>query len=210
MKEILIIGAGGHAKVLISIIKKSKMFHPIGYTDIHDKGLLLGIRYLGKDDILEGVIKNKRHFAAAIGLGTVGLDHARIRVFETLERLGFVLPVIVSPQAIVNEDVKIGMATVICDGVVVQPGTSIGRAVILNTKCSVDHDCEIGDFSHIAPGAILSGGVRVGKNCLIGTGAAVIQGVRICENCVIGAGATVIDNIDEYGIYVGSPARKIK
>jgi len=209
MHDIVIIGGGGHAKVLISILKKLGSYRLLGYTDIQNKGELLGIKYLGDDTVLERLIKKNRSLAAALGLGTVAVDDKRPRILENLEYLGFALPAVISPQAVINEDVVIGSATVIFDGAIVNSGTKIGKAVILNTKSSVDHDCEIEDFVHIAPGATLSGGVKVGKNSLIGTGANVIQYKRIGENCVVGAGSTIIDDITEPGTYVGNPAKRI-
>jgi len=210
MNKICVIGGGGHAKVVISILKKINKYEIIGYTDKKNRGEILQIRYLGTDTIMKNLIRENPDLAAIIGLGNIKLNKTRELLFEKLENFGFELPSIISPFAIINEDVLVGKGTLICDGVIVNSGTRIGKGVILNTSCSVDHDCKIGDFVHIAPGVTLSGGVSIGNNSLIGTGASVIQYKNICEDILIGAGTVVLDNIMEPGIYVGNPARKVK
>ena len=96
------------------------------------------------------------------------------------------------------------------DGVVINSGTSVGKGVILNTHCSIEHDCEIGSFTHIAPGAILSGDVVVAKEVLVGAGAVVCQNKLIGDDCVIGAGAVVITDCTDSSTYAGVPAKRIK
>jgi len=210
MKKIIVIGGGGHAKVVIGILKKTGLYRILGYTDPADRGDVLGVKCLGGDNVLAALVRERPRPAAVLGIGSVLVSGARKARFEKLEALGFDLPAIVSPAAIVNEGVDIGKGTVVCDGVIINPGTKIGKGAILNTNCSVDHDCEIGDFAHLAPGVTLSGGVSIGANCLIGTGANIIQNVSIVAHTTIGAGATVIENIREAGTYVGLPAKKKK
>lgn len=208
MKKIVVVGGGGHAKVVISILKKSGIFEVAGYTDSHDNGPILGASYLGDDQILEQIYKNQKVEDAVIGLGQVGNPQPRKRLSDLLKKIGFHLPPIISPYAIVNEDVHISEGTVLMDGVVVNTGTRIGAFCIINTRTSIDHDCTLGDFVHIAPGAVLSGGVTVGDNTLIGSGAAVIHAMIISNDCILGAGAVVVRDINQPGIYVGNPARR--
>ena len=209
MTNIVVIGGGGHARVLLSILQKIPETNPLGYTALHDAGPLLGVPYLGTDEILAGLIGRIEHCAALIGLGNVHGGTVRARLREFVERLGYVLPAVVSPDAVVCKNVTIGSGTVIMDGAVVNVGTVVGECSVLNTNCTVDHDCVIGDYVHIAPGATLSGGVHVGNNTLVGVGATVIQSITISNNCLIGAGATVVSNLDEPGTYIGIPARRI-
>lgn len=207
---IIVVGGGGHAKVLISVLKKGGSFQLIGYTDMQGCGKLLGVPCLGSDAVLEKMIAATPGCCAAVGVGRVRLNDNRMDLFHRLGELGFRLPAIISPYAVVNEEVAIGEGTVVLDGAVINTGARIGRASILNTNSTIEHDCAIGDNVHVAPGATLSGGVRVGDNCLIGAGADVIQGIHICSDCLIGAGATVVKDITKAGIYVGSPARRTK
>jgi sugar O-acyltransferase (sialic acid O-acetyltransferase NeuD family) len=207
---IVVVGGGGHAKVLISVLKKGGSFELIGYTDMRDCGKLLGVPYLGSDAVLAKMIAATPGCCAAVGVGKVRLNENRMDLFHRLGVLGFRLPVIISPHAVVNEEVSIGEGTVVLDGVVINTGARIGRASILNTNSTVEHDCVIGDNVHLAPGADISGGVCIGSNCIIGTGASVVQYVGICGGCLIGAGAVVPRDIHEPGTYVGNPARRIK
>jgi sugar O-acyltransferase (sialic acid O-acetyltransferase NeuD family) len=208
--DIVVLGGGGHAKVLIAILKKLHAYNLLGYTDPRQHGDILGIPYLGTDDALKAIRAERRSCAAAIGIGTVRPSSLRAERRQFLEALGFALPPIIAPTAIVNEDVEVGLATVIFDGVVVNPGCRIGDCVILNTHCTVEHDCTIEHYVHVAPGATLSGDVRVGSGSMIGAGATVIHSVSICANCLIGAGATVTEDISEPGVYVGTPARQTR
>ena len=209
MHRIVVIGGGGHAKVLISVLKKT-LYEIAGYTDKQDRGAILGVSYLGNDGILPELIRKHPQCKAVIGIGKIDGSGLRISLQKEFERLGFDFPSIVSPRAVVNEEVTLGGGTAVFDGVVITSGTETGRACILNTNCTIEHDCRIGDDVHVAPGATLSGGVLIGSNCLIGTGANVIQSVSICGNSLIGAGATVVKDITVPGTYVGNPAKRIR
>ena len=208
-EEIVLVGGGGHAKVIISIIKKMNDFRIIGYTDPDNRGHMLGAEYLGGDDLLRQVTRDHPSAIAVIGIGMIKNSDARKRkqLFDLAGSLGLKLSPIISPDAVINESVKIGDGTVVMDGVVVNSGSAIGSGVILNTNCSVDHDCKISSFVHIAPGATLSGGVTVGENALIGAGSTVIEYKSIADNVIIGAGSVVVEDIQEPGTYFGNPAR---
>ncbi len=209
MPRIVLLGGGGHAKVLAGLLQKTG-WDIAGYTDKVDRGDLLGVRYLGTDARLGDLLAGEPGCAAALGLGKLDAGDTRLALALRLTALGFAMPAIVSPHAVVNRDVDLGAGTVVCDGVVVGSGTRAGRACILNTHATIDHDCRLGDDVHVAPGAVLCGGVAVGDHCLVGSGACVIQGVRIGPRVLVGAGATVVDDLTEPGNYVGSPARRLR
>jgi UDP-perosamine 4-acetyltransferase len=209
MNEIVVVGGGGHAKVLIGVLKKSG-FNVIGYLDLEDRGTIMGIRYYGTDKALTEIRIRHPHCTAAIGVGNVDISVQRREIRDQLVSHGYSLPAIVSPDAIVNESTTLGEGTVVFDGVVVNPGARIGQCVILNTNSTVEHDCILGDFVHIAPGAILSGEVVIGDGSMIGAGASVIQGRKVGKDCMIGAGSTVLSDCLVSGTYIGSPARKAK
>jgi len=210
MVKIVVIGGGGHAKVVISILKKLNNYEIIGYTDIENKGEILGVEYLGSDKILEELFLNKNIKNVAIGIGQIKNVEFRKRTIKKLIKIGFEFPVIISPDSVINEDVKIGQGTVVMDGVIINSGSFIGDFSIINTKVSIDHDCKIGDFVHIAPGVTISGGVKIGSDTFIGAGATIIQYKKIGENIIIGAGSVVVNDLIESGTYIGSPARKVK
>ena len=209
MEKIVIIGGGGHAKVLISVIKKSLVFELAGYVDLNDQGKILGVQYLGNDSKLNELfskgIKN-----AAIGIGQINVTQKRFNIVENMKNTGFTFPPIISKDAIVNEDVLIDEGTQIFDGAVANSGTRIGKFSIINTKATIEHDCKIGNFCHVATGAVLSGGVEVDDFSMIGSNAVVVQYKKITPNCMIGSGAVVTKDITEEGVYIGNPARKTK
>ena len=119
------------------------------------------------------------------------------------------LVILIHPNAVVADDVEIGLGTVVMAGAVINPGAKIGNGVIVNTCSSIDHDCVLDDYSHVSVGAHLCGTVHVGKKTWIGAGATISNNIDICENCLIGAGAVVIKNLNTLGTYVGVPAQKI-
>ena len=206
MREILVLGGGGHAKVVISILKKSGNYAVIGYTDLQDRGTIQGVPYVGPD--ADGLRREPKH--AVIAVGQVGLGRQREGIWRKIQSDGISFPPIASKHACINEGVDLGEGTVVMDGVVINPDAVTGTGAIINTGSIVEHDCIVGDWVHIAPGAVISGGTRIGNYTMIGAGAVVIEGLTIAAECIIGAGATVISNITEPGVYVGSPARRIR
>ena len=204
---VVVIGGGGHAKVVLSILARLGKFAILGYLDPRDRGPILGHFWLGDDSSAQQLADDHRGLAVVLGVGRTDGRTDRLTLLETFSRVGSVFPVVVAPTAFVAEDVELGDGTVICDGVIVQPGTKIGRAAIVNTGARVDHDCLLHDDVHIAPGAVLSGGVQVGRGTLIGVGACCRQNVKIGSNCTIGAGAAVISDCQDGALYIGVPAR---
>lgn len=207
MEKIVVVGGGGHAKVIISLLHKLDQYDVIGYTDTADRGSILGVEYLGDDTRLDRLKNEEPDCRLVLGVGSVGVSHNRLFLKERLHRCGFHWAVVISPHAVVGEDVRIGAGTVVLDGAIIQTGTSIGECAIINTASVIDHDCQVGNFVHIAPGSTVCGGVKIGDHSFIGTGSTVIQYKTITENCLIGAGATVVDDCLTPGVYMGSPAR---
>lgn len=210
MKNMVLLGGGGHAKSVLTVVKKLNQYRVAGYVDPKDRGQLLGVPYLGNDDDLKGLVSRYILHAAVIGIGNTSLSCIRPALMRFLDTLLLECPMICSPAAVVNEEVRLGKGTVVLDGAVVNSGTTIGDCCIINTQSTVEHDCILGDNIHVAPRALLNGGVSIGDNTLVGAGSIVIQGVRICPDCVIGAGAVVVRDIQDPGTYLGVPARKAK
>lgn len=207
MDNIIVLGGGGHAKVVISIIKKLKNMSIYGYISQEDNGRILGVEYRGGDDILKRIYEQDDVKNAVIAIGNLGNSDIRINLEKVLSDIGYQFPAIISPNASINEDVNVGSGTVIMDGVVINAGTRIGRFAIINTRASIDHDCSVGDFVHIAPGVTISGGVNVGKSTFIGAGSTIIHYKSIAGDSVIGAGTVVTEDCKVPGKYVGVPAR---
>ena len=210
MGDIVVIGGGGHARVVIGILKKLKTYRIVGYTDLKDCGTLLEVPYLGSDTTLESLAARSRMLNAVLAVGQIGLGHVRAKLWGRLQSFGLQFPLIASPGAIVNEGVSGGEGSVVMDGAVVNVGARLGQGAIVNTNSTVEHDVFLDDWVHVAPGATISGGVTIGQFSMIGAGATVIEGVEIAAGCIVGAGATVVRNLKESGTYAGCPARRIK
>jgi sugar O-acyltransferase (sialic acid O-acetyltransferase NeuD family) len=205
---VVIIGGGGHGKVLISVLKK--LGHTLaGYTDPKEGDSILGVPYLGNDGILRELAQRERRAQAAIGVGKTDVSDFRSHLASQVQALGYGLPTIVSPQAMVNEAVELAEGVAVFDGAVVNSGTIVGRLCIINTSAIVEHDSWLGENVHVAPGAIINGGVTIGSHCLIGAGSTLIQGITVSGSCLIGAGSTVTSDLIISGTYAGSPARRI-
>lgn len=206
---LVVLGGGGHAKVLVSVIRKLP-WTIAGYVDPRDVGPLLGVPYAGGDEVLAALLARHPGCAAAMGVGKVDATDRRARLQTAAEALGYRFPTFVSPDAVVNDEVELGPGTAVFDGAVVNVGVVTGPTCVVNTNATVEHDCRFGTNVHIGPGATVSGGVRIGDHTFVGAGAVVIHGVRIVEGCLIGAGAVVTHDLTEPGTYVGAPARRIR
>lgn len=199
--EVIVLGAGGHGKVIADAVIRSNR-KLIGFLDDRDLTSILGVPVLG-------LIDDWVRFQSAeiiIGIGDNTVRHrvaARIKSGSQTVRWATVI----HPSAVIAGSVSIGKGVAILAGTVVSPDTQIGDHVIVNTGSTVDHDCVIGDFVHIAPGANLAGGVRVDTAALIGIGAVVIPGCHIGAHSVIGAGAAVVSDIPPGVTAKGVPAR---
>ena len=206
--NILVLGGGGQAKVLIDVLLQLPRYNVVGFLDDNEMvGELLGVKRVGKLTTVDQTLETKM---LALGLGHVGHTEFLKKTVELYTKAGFSFATIVAPTAVVSKFATLGKGVVIASGAVVQPLAVIGNYSIINTNASVDHDCSVGSFTHVAPGVAISGDVTIGSDCLIGTGAAVIQGVRITDGCTIGAGTAVVENCLQKGTYVGVPAKLLK
>lgn len=200
-KQLVIIGGGGHTRVLIGMAQAAG-FSIKGI--ITSSPALLGEEVLGVPVLgLEAdVALNPAEVTLVNGVGNrasregTGLS-PRAAVYQRYRALGFDFTPIISAQAVVQPHVIMGEGVQVMPGAVIQPGAIIGEDVIINTRASVDHDAVIYPHCHVAPGAVLCGHVVVGEETHIGAGAVIIQGVRIGCNVVIGAGAVVSHHVPD-------------
>lgn len=191
-KPCVVIGGGGHAKVLMDALLLSG-FKIKGFIDLEPKQIRLHgkeVTYLGTDkDLME--IPNHKEIPLVNGVGSIGNPKNRRDIFRRFKEAGFSFLNVIHPSAIVAHDVSFGEGVQIMAGAVVQTGCVLGDNVIINTCASVDHDCHIGNHVHIAPGAVLSGNVTVDESAHIGTGASVVQGIHIPVETLVKAGSMV-------------------
>ncbi len=206
MTPLLIIGAGGHGRVVAETAELCGhgriAFLDGRWPDIRSTGAW---PVIGKDASLEEMRKDYSHCFVAIGDNTT-----RLKVMDRAREAGYQLPLLVHPSATVSKYAKLEEGGIVCAGAVAGVFVKSGRGVILNTGCTVDHDCLLGDGVHVSPGAHLAGGVHVGGRSWIGIGASVIENTRIGSDVMIGAGASVTRNIPDAVLATGVPARTVK
>ena len=206
-KTLIIIGAGGHGKVVADCARVTKQFDKIRFLDGKYPELLYVANWdiVGhQDDFANFDDEDTWYFVA------IGSNEIRHNWQKKLLNNGHKIATLVHPNACVAEDVIIGQGTLILAGCVINILTEIGAGCIVNTGATVDHDCSIGEFSHIAPGVSLAGAVTLGVEVFIGVGSNVIQCISIDDKSTIGAGSTVIQNIPFGVTAVGTPAKVIK
>ena len=208
MKRIVLIGAGGHARVVwdtLELIAAHDGVQVIAILD--DDPSLWGKHFAGLT--IDGPIQKIERVPADAALIAIGRNHARRDVYQYVREKAIPLINAIHPRAVIARDVQLGAGIVAFANVVVNSGSRVGDNVILNTACAVDHDCIIGAHAHIAPGVHLAGGVRVGEGTLVGVGAATIPNVAIGEWAMVGAGSVVTQDIPARVTVVGVPARVI-
>lgn len=205
-QKVVVIGAGGHAKVIIDILRMNSSYELIGCTDRQIGSFVLSLPVLGDDSILPTLFEQGIHHAFV----AIGDNRLRKKLSQKAQMIGFQFVNAISPFTCISDSVKIGTGVAIMPGAVINVETRIGNHSIVNTGASVDHDCQIGDYSHIAPGCNLAGNVNVGNGTFVGIGSKVIDGTSIGEWSMIGGGAAVIDDIPDYCTAVGVPAKIIK
>lgn len=207
----VILGGGGHARVLVDCIQSSSAAELIGVLD-SDRTLLgknvLDVPILGGDELLPKLVREgATHFV--IGLGSVKDNRPRATLFDLGVKNGLTPLTVIHPSAFLSSWAKVGAGSVLFPKSVVNAGAVLGRNVIVNTGAIVEHDCVLGDHVHVATGAQLASTVRVGSFAHIGAGATVRQCIAIGEGAVVGAGAVVVKDVDPRTVVMGVPARPI-
>lgn len=211
MENILILGAGGHAKVIVDIVDLQGKYNLVGIIDqnLAEKKPLLGYPLLGKEEDLPKLIKEHAIKGIIIAIGDNFIrSKAATRIKEKYPELSF--STAIHPKTIIARDVEVGEGTVIMAGVSVNPGSTLGIFCILNTNSILDHDSSMGDFSSLAPGVTVGGDCIIGGYSAIGIGATILHGIQIGEHSVIGAAALVNKRIPPYTVAHGLPAKEIR
>jgi len=193
-KPVIIMGTGGHAKVITDMLKLSGR-EVLGFvtpdlkvdTEFCDKNVL------GNDAVINKY--SSAEIELANGVGSLPRKNLRWELAEKMRQQGYKFATIIHPDAVIASDVSLGEGVQVMAGVVIQSGTQVGQDSIINTGALIDHDCKIAENCHLAPGVVLSGGVVVGKYSHIGTGVKITHYITINKNCIIAAGTTVHNDV---------------
>lgn len=205
MARLAILGASGHGKVLADIASQ------IGWNDIEffdDRWpQLTTLEHWFVVGNSQSLLQQFNDYDGVI-VG-IGNNAVRLEKQQWLEQYNVPIVSLIHPSAVISSFVSVGIGSVVMANAVINPFSSIGRACIINTASTVDHDCHLSDGVHISPGAHLAGGVTIGQCTWLGIGSNVIQLVEIGDNVIVGAGSTVIHSISSSKKVVGSPAKPI-
>ena len=205
-KPIAIIGAGGHAKVLLdALLLCEKTVVALVEKYPSDVSSLWGVPVI-EEEAFFFRYKPKDLFLVN-GIGSVKLLELREKIYGEFKERGFEFTSVVHPNATLSPRCELAEDVQIMAGAVVQAGCQIGNNTIINTRATIDHDCKIGRHVHVAPGVVISGGVHIAENTHVGAGSTVIQKIKIGKKAMIAAGAVVVRPVMEYACVKGIPAR---
>lgn len=196
-KKVILLGAGGHSKVIIDMLQLRDINDIVVLDDYVKNCSIMGFKVYGS---IDEYIK----FPDYNAIIAIGDNEVRKRIYN---RINIKYYTCVHPAAVISKNATIGEGSVVMANAVVNVDSKIGKQCIINTGAIIEHENSIGDFVHVSPGVRLGGNVMIGKNSWIGIGATIKNNIKICENVIIGAGATVVEDINKPGVYVGSPAR---
>lgn len=193
---VVMIGAGGHARVLLSTIQELKLsiigVCDLKFNNIEEKSWF-NVPILKNDTMVQQYDKDK--VMLVNGIGKLPNDFRRREIFHHFKNLGYHFATLVHPTAWIDSSVILGEGVQVMAGVVIQAQAYIGDNVIINTRASVDHDCKINHHAFLGPGCVLCGDVKIHDNAFVGAGAVIAPGIQIGESSVIGAGAPIVRDI---------------
>jgi len=195
----ILIGASGHAKVIVDILEKLDV--EIDYL-IDANPEIQEVQGYEVRQEKESKPKASEEVIISIGSNAIRKTLAEKHDYE----FGWAI----HPSAILGDDVSIGAGTVVMAGVIINSSTAVGNHNIINTSVSIDHDCQLADYVHVSPNATLCGGIKVGEGTHIGAGTTIIPNLNIGKWVTIGAGCVIIEDIPDYAVVVGNPGRIIK
>ena len=191
MKEIVLIGGGGHCRSVIDVIEQEGLFEIAGIVDQPE--LLgtdvLGYSVIGNDSDLESLAKKYQY--ALVTVGQIKSPSLRIKLFDLASEAGFILPSIISPNAYVSQHASIGNGVVVMHDALINASTTIGDNCIVNSKALIEHDCRISEHCHISTSVTINGGVTIESSCFIGSGATTRESIIIKKESFIKAGSIV-------------------
>lgn len=205
MKEIILLGMGGHAHSVVDSIEKGKQYHIAGFLepDVSNGASYKGYKVLGNDEILVNLYKKgMRH--AFVTVGYMGTGKVRVHLYQKLKQIGYQIPNIVDPSAEIANNVQLGDGNFVGKNAVINAGTVVGNMCIINTSAIIEHDCYIDHHVHLAVGSVICGNAQIGEETFVGANSVIIQGISVGQNVLIGAGTVVTKDISDHMLQYGS------
>ena len=204
MKDLILIGGGGHCKSVIEAAE-SAGYSILGVLDMPEEvgKEILSTKVIGTDDDIPAYV-DQAEFVITVGF--IKNPSTRIKLYHKVKEAGGKLATIIASSAYVSKYAKIGEGTVVLHHAFVNAGAKVGKNVILNTATNIEHDAVIGDHCHISTGSMVNGDCKVGNNCFVGSQSVLANGITIGDDIIVGAGSLIRKSISEKGIYSGNPA----
>lgn len=203
--DLLIFGAGGHAKVVSDCARKK---YPRQIMISGDKTTSQWRDF----PVFPQSTKSLAEWYALCPYAFVAIGDPVLRkqITSALEAAGFILVSVTHSSAVISPSAQISAGSIICPNAVINADVQVGKGCIINTGAIIEHDCKIGAFSHVSPGAVLGGGVTLGEHCRICLGANISDHIKVGSHTIIGAGAVVLSSIPEGVLAAGIPAEILK
>ncbi len=205
--NLILIGAGGHARACIDTIEQEGTYEIAGMIGLGNEvgSKLFGYAVIARDFDIPELVKHYQF--ALVTLGQINGAERRIKLYTQVSKAGFTLPTVIAPTAYVSPHSTIGSGTVIMHGAIVNAGAQVGQNCIINSNSLIEHDVAIKDHCHISTGAILNGGTSIGIGSFIGSGAVIKEGISIGSNTLVGMGLNVRKNVGSNEKYLGMPTK---
>ena len=211
-EKIIIIGTGKHAKVVTDILEDMNKYQISGFIseENHKNGEFLGYPLLGNDASLLEMFNNGEIINAAIGIGGwENYNKLRKQIYLKVNKIGFQLPNVIHPTAIISKNVIMGKANVIFPGVIMNTEVVLHNNIVIATGATIDHETTIKDNVLVSAGVTVGGNVEIGEDCLLSLGSKVVSDLKIQKNVIIAAGAVVVKDCPDSGQYIGIPAKRV-
>ena len=201
--DLVLIGAGGHARSCVDVIEQEGKFRIAGLVGATEEvdSRVLNYDVIGTDADLDELAARFKY--ALITVGQIASSEDRIRLFDLSVKAGFALPTIIAPSAYVSPHATIGEGTIIMHGAIINPGVVVGRNCIINSRALIEHGSQVADHCHVSTGAILNGNTSIGIGGFIGSGATIKEGVSIGARSLVGMGLSVRHDLSENSLFLG-------
>jgi UDP-perosamine 4-acetyltransferase len=207
--DVVLIGAGGHGRVVLDILRTAGVYRPVGFLDADPQltgKKVDGLPVLGQPNMLPKLKAQKMKGVIV----SIGDNHPRQQYFRKISEQGFEMINAIHPSSQISSTAKLGRNIVVAAGAVISTDAHIGDSGIINTSAVIDHECRLGDAVHVCPSATLAGRVTIGDETFIGMGCNIIQCLKIGSQAVIGAGAVILQDVPDGATVVGVPGRVIR